>query len=108
MHDTTIQVIALEVESGEDHVLVTLIEGMNIPVGQDPNTGQLIMGQIPCGATRWRMGRDAAIEHGEAIRAAGEALPEPKPQSDLIVANDLAAVDRAAKMAQQFRGPQQG
>lgn len=103
MFDATIQAASIEIVGGEDHVALALIMGLSIPVGQGPEG--VIMGLLPAGVIRVALGRDAAIEYGGNLKEAGEALPEPKPESDLVVAKSLRGVDRAAKLAEQFRTP---
>lgn len=103
MFDVTIQAMAVEITNGEDHVLLSLIMGLSIPVGQGPQG--IVMGQLPAGAIRVPMGREPAIEHGTALKEAGESLPEPEPEkhSDIVVAQSLAGVDQAARQAEAFR-----
>lgn len=105
MFDATIQAAGMEITSGEDHVVLAIIMGLSVPMGQSPD-GQIMMGQLPAGVIRVALARDPAIEHGSALKEAGEALPEPQPQSqsNLVVAQNLQGVDRAAKLANQFRG----
>lgn len=107
MFDTTVQAMAVEIEEGEDHVVFSIIVGISIPVGQGPNG--IVMGQLPAGAIRIPMGREPAIEHGTRLKEAGENLPEPKPETDIVPVSSMAAAEQAAKQAERLRsGPVSG
>ena len=53
-------------------------------------------GILPAGAIKVPIGREMAINKAKALLEAAEALPEPKPESDLIIAGNM---DQAKQVA---------
>lgn len=64
-----------------------------LPVGQ----GQIM--PFPAGWVRMGMTKKGAIEHAEAILAIANQIPdeEEKPKADILIANDMKAVEQVAK-----------
>ena len=98
--ETTLQVIGMEVQATPDESRVDLVimPGIMIPVGPE----QVI--PVPAGLYRVPMGKAAALKHGQELLDAAEAMPDPKPDSGLVVANNLTAVEKAAQQARKLRG----
>jgi hypothetical protein len=93
-----IQIIPVEEES---HLILQFLLGLVVPGPQ----GQ--KGVLPAGAIKVPVGRDMAITKAKELLEAAEALPEPKPDSGLIVPNDAneaqALAQQQAQMNQAFR-----
>lgn len=94
-----IQVIPVEEES---HLILQFLLGLVVPGPQ----GQ--KGVLPAGAIKVPVGREMAINKAKELLEAAEALPEPKPESGLIVPSDVgeaqAIAQQQAQMNQAFRG----
>ena len=84
-----VQVIPVPDEDGP-HVILQLLLGMTIP---GPG-GQ--KGVLPAGAIKVPIGREMAINKAKELLEAAESLPEPKPESDLIIAGNM---DQAKQVA---------
>lgn len=89
-----IQVIPVEEES---HLILQFILGLVVPA---PN-GQ--KGLLPAGAIKVPVGREMAIAKAKELLEAAEALPEPKPESDLIVAGNMDQVKQVADVDDAIR-----
>lgn len=97
MHDTTVQVIGMEVVPMGDHAELQIFQGLLFPTPQGAMP-------IPAGVFRVKMGRDSLIEHGKKMQETGESLAEPQKKSDLVIANSLAGVDEALQGQSKLRG----
>lgn len=100
LFDAQLQLAQFEVASAEDHVQLALLIALSLPVGQGTAM------PIPAGILRFPMSGAAAIEHGNAMVAAGEEIGgnEPEKASDLIVASSMAGVEKAVKQAEKLTG----
>jgi hypothetical protein len=72
------------------HIVLQFITGLVVP---GPG-GQ--KGVLPAGAIKVPIGREMAITKAKELLEAAEALPEPKPESDLIIAGNM---DQAKQVA---------
>jgi hypothetical protein len=84
-----IQIIPVPDEDGP-HVIVQLITGLVVP---GPGNQK---GVLPAGAIKVPIGRKVAINKAKELLEAAESLPEPKPESDLIVAGNMEQAKRVA------------
>jgi hypothetical protein len=92
-----IQVIPVEEES---HLILQFLLGLVVPGPQ----GQ--KGILPAGAIKVPVGRQMAIDKAKEILAAAEALPEPKPESDLIIAGNMDQAQQVADVDSAIRNGQ--
>lgn len=92
--DASIQAFEIQVipipDEDSPHVILQLLLGMTIP---GPG-GQ--KGVLPAGAIKVPVGREMAIKKAKELLEAAESLPEPKPESDLIITGNM---DQAAQVA---------
>lgn len=88
-----IQVIPVEEES---HLILQFLLGLVVPGPQ----GQ--KGVLPAGAIKVPVGREMAIKKAKEILEAAEALPEPKPDSSIIVSGDVEGAQRVAEQQAQM------
>ena len=97
--DTSYQAIKVEVIPipEESHLILQFIVGSSLPGPQ----GQ--MGVLPAGAVKIPMGREQAIAKAKEILEVAEALPEPKPESDLVVVGDMSQAEQIGEMDRQVR-----
>ncbi len=79
------------------HVVLQLLLGITIPGPQ----GQ--KGVLPAGSIKVPIGREMAINKAKELLEAAEALPEPKPESDLVVASNMEQAKQVANMDSAFR-----
>lgn len=91
-----VQVIPVPDEDGP-HVILQLLLGMTIP---GPG-GQ--KGVLPAGAIKVPIGREMAINKAKELLEAAESLPEPKPESDLIIAGNMDQVKHVADVDDAIR-----
>lgn len=85
MFDLTLQVIHIEVLTGENSLELQLLIGIQVPGPE----GQPAI--LPMGVVRSQLGRDVAIKTGNDLVEKGEALvPVPKPSG--IVVPDTSTV----------------
>lgn len=63
-------------------------------------------GILPAGVIKVPIGRDMAINKAKALLEAAESLPEPKPESDLIVAGNMNQAKQVADMDEAIRSGQ--
>lgn len=102
--DSTIQAFDIQVipVEGESHLILQFLLGLVVPGPQ----GQ--KGILPAGAIKVPVGREMAINKAKELLEAAEALPEPKPESGLIVPSDVneaqAIAEQQAQINQAFRG----
>ncbi len=80
----------------ESHLIIQVVTGMVLPGPQ----GQ--KGVLPAGAIKIPIGREQAIATAKEMLEAAEALPEPPPESDLVVVGDMSQADQIAQMDQQI------
>lgn len=92
--DASIQAFDIQVipvpDEDSPHVILQLLLGMTVP---GPG-GQ--KGVLPAGAIKVPISREMAINKAKELLEAAEALPEPKPESDLIIAGNI---DQAKQVA---------
>ena len=91
-----IQIIPIPDEDGP-HIILQFILGLVIPGPQ----GQ--KGVLPAGAIKVPIGREMAINKAKELLEAAEALPEPKPESDLVIAGNMEQAKQVANMDSAFR-----
>lgn len=91
-----IQIVPVPDEDGP-HVILQLLLGMTIPgpAGQK--------GILPAGAIKVPIGREMAINKAKELLEAAEGLPEPKPESDLIIAGNMDQAKQVADMDSAVR-----
>lgn len=101
MNDTTIQALNIEipeVNDGDEHLTLVAIQGIPTPF---PNqSGQPVV--LLSGIYRIPMGKQAALEVAEALRTQAEKLPDPKPQSNIVIPGSLDDVDQVARNLKKF------
>ena len=104
LFDTTIQAFDVQVISIPDeegpHVVLQFITGLVIP---GPG-GQ--KGILPAGAIKVPIGKEMAIKKATEMLEAAEALPDPepeKPESDILVAQNMEQAKQVAEMDRQVR-----
>jgi hypothetical protein len=91
-----IQIIPIPDEDGP-HVIWQMLLGLTIPGPQ----GQ--KGILPAGALKVPIGREMAITKAKELLEAAEALPEPKKESDLIIAGNMDQAKRVADVDDAIR-----
>lgn len=102
--DTTLQVFSLELMAvepaeGEEnlpHLILAMMTGIGVPTPQ----GRQV---LPVGIYRVPIGRELAIAKGKEMQEMGEALPEPKPESDLAIVHNMDEARRVAEFEEQVR-----
>jgi hypothetical protein len=94
-----IQVISVPDEDGP-HVILQLLLGLTVP----GPSGQ--KGVLPAGAIKVPIGREMAIGKAKELLEAAEALPEPKPESDLIIAGNMDQAKQVADIDTAVRSGQ--
>lgn len=90
-----IQIIPIEEDS---HLILQFLLGLVVPGPQ----GQ--KGVLPAGAIKVPIGREMAINKAKELLEAAEALPEPKPESDLIIAGNMDQAQQVADVDSAIRG----
>lgn len=104
MQDTTLQIMAMDVSLGEDHMQLVFTTALALPVGMTPQGPQYM--PIQDGVYRVPMRKQTAIDYANKILEEADKLPddeEPRPQSDILVANSMSDVENVARQAEQFR-----
>jgi len=97
MFDATIQPISFDIvaipDEEQPHLLLQFLMGVKVPA---PN-GAIAL--LPTGAVKAPLGKEVAITKAKEMLEAAESLPDPKPDSGLIVAgaSDLGAVQAEAE-----------
>lgn len=88
-------------ENGEPtsdaHIILSLALGLGLPVSPTQMT------HIPAGMLRVPIGREMALKYGQELVDLAMKMPEPPKQSDIVIPDSPAAIDEAAKLAQQFK-----
>jgi hypothetical protein len=94
LFDCTTQAFEIQIipvpDEEQPHVILQMLLGLTIP-GPDGQKGIL-----PAGALKVPIGREMAINKAKELLDAAEALPKPKPESDLIIAGNM---DQARQVA---------
>jgi hypothetical protein len=90
----------LPVEDGQEHAVLAALTGLGTPFG-GPD-GQPVT--LPLDIYRLPIGKQALKELIESAQAAHDALPDPKPQSNLVVPGNPQDVDRIANDLNRFKG----
>lgn len=99
MFEAILQIIEARAEVvSDERVDLCFTLGLSIPVGP----GQVM--PLPGGRVRIPMGKEAALDFLQRVQTDVETMPDPKPESDLVVASNMAGVDQAMKAAAKFRG----
>lgn len=98
--------MSADVAEAEDHLQLVFTDAIGLPVGMGPQGPQIL--PVPAGVNRYPMRKETALDFAEKIKETAEKLPDtPIPgqqRSDLVIANDMQAIDNVAKQTQQFRG----
>lgn len=94
MFDASIQPISFDIiaipDEEQPHLIFQFLMGVKVPGPE----GSIAL--LPTGAIKVPLGKVIAIKKAEEIKEAAEGLPDPKPESDLIVAQNLAGVEQEA------------
>jgi hypothetical protein len=94
MFDATIQPISFDIvaipDEEQPHLLLQFLMGIKVP---GPQGGIAL---LPTGAVKVPLGKAVSLSKAEEIKEAAEGLPDPKPESDLIIAQNLAGVEEEA------------
>lgn len=102
MEDITLQVIdirALPVTEGDDHLVLAMLVGIQTPfAGPD---GQPLV--LPVRVYKVPMGKLAGTELIASLTEEIDKLPDPKPQSNLVVPGSMQDVDRVAQDLGRFK-----
>lgn len=102
MADTTLQALDVSIlppNEGEEHAVLAALTGVATPFG-GPDGQQVV---LPLDIYRIPLGKQALKQLIEAAQAAHDALPDPKPQSNLVVPGSPADADRLAQELGKFR-----
>jgi hypothetical protein len=91
-----IQIVPVPDDEGP-HVILQMLLGLTIPGPQ----GQ--KGILPAGAIKVPIGREMAINKAKELLEIAEALPEPKPESDLIIAGNMDQAKQVADIDDAIR-----
>lgn len=97
MQDATLQAInvgVFEPEEGAEHVTVVIVTGLALPLA-DPTTGQQVI--VPDNQYRVPLQKTAAQALIDGLTKAIDKLPDPKPQSNIVVPGSMDDVERAAR-----------
>jgi hypothetical protein len=101
MHDTTLSVLdirAMDMNEGAEVVTLAMITAIQTPfAGPDGQPVPLVSGvyKVP-------MGKQAALELAASLTEAAEKLPDPKPQSNLVVPGSMQDAERIANDLGRF------
>jgi len=94
MFDVSLQPISFDVvaipDEEQPHVILQFLLGVKVPGPQGA------IGLLPTGAVKIPLGKVISLQKAEEIKEAAEGLPDPKPESDLIVAGDISEVNAEA------------
>jgi hypothetical protein len=110
--DTTIHALGLnlavpapdEADAENPMLQIVIPVGMILPVEVAP--GQPLV--VPVGTYRIPITRKVALDFGPKLIEEAEKLPEPKPQTDLVIPGgpvDEEALRKAQAVSEKFRGP---
>lgn len=99
MEDITLTPMGITINKAEDgsHAQLVILSGIPLPI-EDPNTGAPI--HIPTKQTRVPLGKDSALQLGNALIELGEALSEP---SRIQVASSLSGVEQAVNLDNKLK-----
>lgn len=78
--------------------LVTIVAGTPLPIA-DPTSGQQMI--IPLAQIQFPLDKEHLTKLGELMLERAAELPDPKPQSDIVLASHMG---EAAQAAQALRG----
>lgn len=93
------------VDAGVDsEAMVTIVAGMPLPI-PDPSTGGPVV--IPLIHLQFPLAKEHLLKLGELAIEKAEELPDPKPQSDLVIAQSMQEADQAAQALQGFGSDKQ-
>lgn len=99
--DTTINPLQFNIAVSEDdgHLEFVVVSGTLLPVGP----GQMM--PLPIGIYRLPFpSKESAKEFLEQMGKAIEAMPDDKPKSDLVVANNVQQANQMAEQINKFKG----
>lgn len=99
MKDTTLQVFdirALDVGEGDEHATLAMMTGLAIP---GPN-GQAMV--LPAETYRVPMDKSAIAALIESLQVAHDALPDPRPQTNLFVPGSMTEAEQIANNLKRF------
>ena len=93
------------VEAGvEAEAMVTVVAGMPLPI-PDPQTGGPVV--IPLAQIQFPLAKEHLVKLGELALEKAEELPDPKPQSDIVIAGNMQDAERAAQALKPFGSDKQ-
>lgn len=95
--DATVSPAQQEVSVAEDHVVVTHTYAIPLPMNNQ------VVG-LPIGRVNMPMAKPAVLDLIKALTEAAEKLPDPTPESDLLIAQNLAGVEEIARDVERFKG----
>jgi hypothetical protein len=101
MEDVTLQVLdirALPVNEGEKHATLVILSGLQTPFAGPDGQPVVLLTKI----TRVPFNKQAGQDLIASLQEAVDALPDPKPASNLFVPGSPADVDRVAQNLKQF------
>lgn len=101
MFDLTLQPIGFNAEVRDEVLVVSIGVGMTLPISPGPDQPPIV---APTGQVQFPMNKQSAEMLALSITKAVEQMPDPKHESDLVVANSLSGVEQAAKLAQNLKG----
>ena len=97
MLDITIHPMDIQLAAAEEHLEVVVVTGTLLPTPQ---------GTLPLPTHQYRIPftKQLAYQMADKIREVADSLPDhPKKPSDLIVANSMAGIDKAAQEINKFK-----
>lgn len=95
--DSQIQVAQFDVARIEDHIELAVLLALGLPTGNG-------MMMLPVGALHWGIDKETALKRGQEMIDAANELPDPKPESDIVVAKSMAGIDAAVKQVESITG----
>lgn len=104
MHSTTLQAIAVGVEEppeGAELAEIGILTGLTLPMAH-PQTGQPVI--VPDGQYLVPLQKSTVAALIGQLQAAHDKLPDPKPQSNLVVPGSPNDVDQIANDLRRFQG----
>jgi len=97
--ETTYRIVNYDVLEAEDHIESVLTTGLPVPI---PTPEGMAMMPVPAGVIRFPLTKKAAEEYGQQILDAAAKLPD-EINSNLVIANSLQGVDKAADFQKGLR-----
>lgn len=88
----------------EPEAMVTIVAGMPLPI-PDPTTGGPVV--IPFIHLQFPLAKEHLLKLGELALEKAAELPDPKPQSDLVIAGNMQQAEQAAQALQGFGSDKQ-